>query len=1156
MLAEMVRYEWRYHTRQGSFVAACVLFLLFGFVLAATGFGPQNIHLNSPYSIMESTGLLSLLSLLILAVFCSSAIVRDRDHRTEEIIFSTAVGKREFLTARFSGAFLAALAAFSCSTAGMIAGAFIPNHDPARVGTLRLASYVWALAIMAVPNVLVATIILFAIAAMTRSLLASSAGAVVLYVLYFAASAWTNSPLMASSSPGAKEGLSLVALLDPFGLSAFFEQTQYWTPGERNARLTTLAGVFLANRMLWIAIAAGGWVVLYKLFAFRVLTQRGRRRNPARAESEPAVIPRYRPIEPRPAPFQAFLSSAAIEIRSHLLTLPFAAVTLLWAGLAASEVLSEVASGEYGSALLPFMGFVLMPLLQPLHLIALVVLSYFSAETVWRERTLGVDAILRATPAPSAAFVLAKWTALAVQMLALAATGIVAAVAIQLGRSFPDPDPATLVVFVWIAVAPLLIMAGAAILIHAVSPNKYLGMLIVLLLIVLMKTGRIPALQNPLFRFGATPAAGYSAFHGFGPSLAAFHWHIAYWALGAAICLTVAIGAWRLRGSWNRHAVTLALLLAAMLFTGARIFVRSDRETEADLRRWKAEYERTYRAAAPRPRPRIAHVQASIDLFPDQRRLVVTGEYLLRNESGAPMEEILVSVRREAKGVSLSMPGARLARRDLRYGHYWLVPARPLAPGASVPMRFELRFSWNGFDADPLVMENASFLMTHRVFPQFGYRQSYEIRDAAERRREGLPPRPDQAEEEERDPDWSTFDFTLSTAIDQTAVTSGVLERSWSAGARRFFRYRSERAVPYGVAFASARYRVARAQHGGIGIEVYYHPRHGPTVPRILQAAKDSLDALQEAYGRYPSSHLKIVEVPATAGNFGGLARPDTIFLHEKRALLIDVRNPTPLDLVYRRTAHEVAHQWWGMQLSPADEPGASLLTESLTKHSELMVLERAYGRGAVRHSLALELSLYLSGRADESDAEVPLARSNRQPYLYYRKGAIVMYALEDLLGKERFHRALRGLIAEGSGPGRRPGARQLVEKLREEAAPEERQLIDQWLNEIVTYDLRVEWARARPLSGGRFEVSMRVRAGKHDSRGRPLPFDEEIGVGALDARENVIGYEKRRLRSGPNDVVMIVSKEPESAAVDPYVLRVDLAPFDNVKELSAGGSE
>jgi hypothetical protein len=53
-----------------------------------------------------------------------------------------------------------------------------------------------------------------------------------------------------------------------------------------------------------------------------------------------------------------------------------------------------------------------------------------------------------------------------------------------------------------------------------------------------------------------------------------------------------------------------------------------------------------------------------------------------------------------------------------------------------------------------------------------------------------------------------------------------------------------------------------------------------------------------------------------------------------------------------------------------------------------------------------------------------------------------------------------------------------------------------------------------------------------------------------------VIGYEKRRLRSGPNDVVMIVSKEPESAAVDPYVLRVDLAPFDNVKELSAGGSE
>ena len=83
--------------RQISFIAAVALFFLFGFALAGTGFGPDNVYINSPYSIAQSTGLLSLFAVFILAAFCADAVVRDRETRMEELVFTTSIGKLPFL---------------------------------------------------------------------------------------------------------------------------------------------------------------------------------------------------------------------------------------------------------------------------------------------------------------------------------------------------------------------------------------------------------------------------------------------------------------------------------------------------------------------------------------------------------------------------------------------------------------------------------------------------------------------------------------------------------------------------------------------------------------------------------------------------------------------------------------------------------------------------------------------------------------------------------------------------------------------------------------------------------------------------------------------------------------------------------------------------
>jgi ABC-2 type transport system permease protein len=142
--------------------------------------------------------------------------------------------------------------------------------DPARVGAVRPLAYLWALLAVVLPNLVLVGALLFAVATLTRSTLATYVGGVAIYALYFVTALLIDSPLMAGTAPPTREALARAALLDPFGLSAFFEQTRYWTPAERDARPVALAGRMLLNRLLWLGVSAAVLALVYRRFTFRV----------------------------------------------------------------------------------------------------------------------------------------------------------------------------------------------------------------------------------------------------------------------------------------------------------------------------------------------------------------------------------------------------------------------------------------------------------------------------------------------------------------------------------------------------------------------------------------------------------------------------------------------------------------------------------------------------------------------------------------------------------------------------------------------------------------------------------------------------------------------------------------------------------------------
>ena len=476
MLAGIVGFEWRYGTRQLSFAAAAAAFLLMGLALVATGYGPDSVHVNSPYAAVLATGLLSLPAIFVLTLFCTGAVQRDAEHRMAEIVFGTSVGKTRYLLGRFAGALLLAATVFAMATLGMALAPLLIGVEPERLGPMDPAAYGWALLVVGLPNLVFTGTVLFAAAALTRSTLAGYVAGVFVYALYFLCAVLTDSPLLAGAAPASADAMARAALLDPFGLAAFAEQTRHWTPGVRNTRYLALEGNFLLNRVLWLAVSAATLALVHRRFALRVGTA-AKRARAAAGDTAPASAPAYRPVPVggRGARRRALLSATRMQLGYVLRSRPFLAlmglwVAAAWANMAASE------AAEYGSRLYPTTGILLdvaRPLLSEL---GTVVLVYFSAELAWRERSVRLAEILDATPTGSAAFYLSRLATLALTAAAMTALTLAVAVAFQLSRGFPPSDPGLHLRFLVSAGLPLVLFATAALLAQTLSPNRYVGM--------------------------------------------------------------------------------------------------------------------------------------------------------------------------------------------------------------------------------------------------------------------------------------------------------------------------------------------------------------------------------------------------------------------------------------------------------------------------------------------------------------------------------------------------------------------------------------------------------------------------------------------------------------------------------------------------------
>jgi hypothetical protein len=686
--------------------------------------------------------------------------------------------------------------------------------------------------------------------------------------------------------------------------------------------------------------------------------------------------------------------------------------------------------------------------------------------------------------------------------------------------------------------------------------------------------------------------------NGYGHFPPAVFWFRVYWGLGALLLL-VASGLlwprgtdarWKLRARRARAsfrgavAATTVLLMAGFAGAGSFIFYNTNvlnRWAPSDARQdQQALAEERYKQYEALPQPRVIAADVEVDLYPSERRVDFRGTLELENRTGVPIDQIHVILDAELEARKLELPGATLEHHDTELGYRIYRLAAPLAADEKTTLTFDVGFAERGFKergSSTSVVGNGSFMHSPTFLPRIGYDPGGELSDPNERRKRGLPERVRMADLDDlaarqntyisREADWIRFAATVSTSADQIALAPGYLVREWNEGERRFFRYEMDAPILDFYAFLSARWDVARdewmSEDGSrkVAVEVYHHPTHTMNVPRMIDAVKKSLDYFTVAFSPYQHRQVRIVEFPryeSFAQSF-----PNTIPYSEAIGFIADLRDPDEIDYVFYVTAHEVAHQWWAHQVIGGDVQGSTVMSETLSQYSALMVMEKEYGRDQMRKFLEYELDRYLSGRGTERHKELPLMRVENQPYIHYNKGSLVMYALREYMGEDRLNAVLAEYVRDkGFQAPPYTNARELVERLRAAIQPEYAYMIEDLFETITLYDNRTHAATITQLDDGRWRVDLDVETRKlrADETGgeAEMPIADWIEVGAIvekevdgRMREVPVHLEKQKFTGDRSQISFTVDEKPTRAGIDPRILLIDRDPDDNVRSVS-----
>lgn len=1044
MWYEIFKFELKYRSTRPETYLFFIILLLFSIV--GVDFIFQGVELgltkkNAPLVIAKTMAAITGIFMILVSMIMGVPILRDVQYGTESLLFSKPITKWEYLAGRFLGSFTVLLFIFSGLLLGLVLGAQMPWQEETELLPFNLINYVQVFVVVVLPILFLGASIFFVTGMLTKKLMVVYTQGIVLFVMFLLTKAITNEYVQ--------------GLLDPFSLTTLTQYTKDWTIAQHNTLDIALNGIILHNKLFWMVLGLLTLILGYQRFDLKTLAKRPKAFR--KKENALNVGSTERKIEIPLVSVRA--DTKAIRNQIFHLT-KFYAYSLMkeasfWAIVVCGAIIIAINSVNLGTVFdvdsYPATHFIIAELQEMSLYFFIIILLFYSGELVWKERGIKQHLLNDSTQVHNLTILTSKFLALNGIYVVLLFGLMLAGVSFQLANGYYRLALDVYFIGFFIEILPFLTLYSfIAFFCHTVAKNKFVGILLTLIFFIVNIGSEFLGFNHSLYKFGGKPLGTYSEMNGYGHFLEPYLWIKAYWFVFGVLLLILSALLldrgprnsllYRIKKAKNamtgpiRFLSVLALLVFAGL--GGYIFYNINLLNpywpDSKKQTFRANYERNLKPLEYFPQPKITNVRLHIELYPAQRSYELQGTYMLKNTTDETIKEIHVQKRLASHLVlkDVKFEGGATANNEYSDFDYTVHElTRSLHPGESIRMDFKQTFEPIGFEDDNSsveIVKNGTFF-SNSQFPRLGYNSNYELDDADERLLQGLPIRPRKANIENTnelvharsgsDSDGIMLDVTIGTSGDQTAITAGELIGQWSKNKRNYFRYQTNGPIINFYSVVSAEYELksdvwhpTRAIGDSVALEIYHHPSHDYNINRMFKAMKASLDYFSANFSPYQYAQLRIMEFPRYAAFAQSF--PNTIPFSEALGFVLDIDDSSDVDMAFYITAHEVAHQWFGMQIEAANVKGRNFVLESLAQYGALMVLKANFSEEKLTQFLEFQQEAY-DNKRKRAIAEPSLALVEDEDFVYYNKGIIAMFKLQKLLGEEEVNLALQRFIAD-----------------------------------------------------------------------------------------------------------------------------------------------
>lgn len=1205
MFWKIFLFEVNYRIRRPATWAYFAVIFLFALISGIYGNSPasEKVFVNSSYAIGQFLIILSIFEMLIASAVMGVPVYRDIEYQTKDYFFAYPIREKSYLAGRFFGSF-AVLVFISFGyhlgtlTGGPL-GVASGEIEPEQYGPFVPYHYLYNTLVLSLPNLFFTGTIFFSLVALTRKIVVTYVGSVILFVGYLLANALTRD----------LDNKTLVDILDPFALTTYVNATKYWTPAEQNIMLIPLEGNFLWNRILWIGVSLALFAFTYFRFSFKSMLEvswgKQRKEEPVQKKGRslsdlPVVEKIYTPA----TYLRKMLRLSRLEFKNIIKDFYF--ISILLAGVLFLFLDGWFGSPVFGTPSLPLTYFMLEVKDFDYIIFVFIIIIFYTGEVVHRDKTVHYSNISDALPIPNWVVYGSKFIALALVSFLLVNLILVCGLINQIVKGYFNFEFWMYFTDLYLIEFPEYIqLVMLAFLVHILVNNKFVGHVISIgIWVALFGLRNFAELDYNLFFYSYIPGYVISDMNGFGHFLKSISWFNVYWSSLGAVFLVIGNLFWNrgiesgFKDRWklarqrlNAQSAT-ALTIFTLLWIGSGAFIYYNvsvlnvYHTNKEAKQINADFEKKYKKYEFARQPKITDVKVNIDIYPSERYTSAKGIFTIVNKTSGPIDSLILNIgspisHTKIEKLSIGNADLKLVMEDKINRFFIYLMPRTMQPGDTLNMEIVMDARYKGFPNSGVgreIVYNGTFFDLG-IFPSFGY-PGDPLTSDKDRKKYGLPKK-DYVAPPQTDPwglsnllfnddaDYITFEAVLSTEPDQIAVAPGYLQREWEENGRKYYQYKMNSEMDLFYNISSARYAVRRDKWQDkngeeVNIELFYHPGHTYNLDRYVSSAKASLDYFTKYFSPYQYNQIRVLEFPRYAGFAQSF--PNTVPYTESFGWVADYSDPDDTDYTFYVTAHEIAHQWWGHQVTPSSTRGANQISESMAEYSALMVLQHEYGKDCMQNRLKYSLDRYLRGRAGEDKFEATLLDNDSRAYVWYDKGSLVLYALQDLIGEDVLNAAFRRFVDTAAFRQKPPfpTSNEWYRYIKDATPDSVKYFIEDAFEKITLYENRITKAEYKKTEGEKYKVTLTVQTKKiyYDGLGKENGTGTgkdliDIGIFAEDGKNEKgmkkkipLYLKKHWLTSGEHVLEFIVDGKPVKAGIDPYNKLIDRVPDDNLKSV------